>query len=121
MTLSRGGSGGDRGVWGVLGEAELEGWPGVPRRVERWGFTGGRPTIIRPEGTPYFRILNSELLISYVLPNRLSIAAFVILNATGLPCGQYVTSGCSYSSDMSAVSAFSSFLSPPFIAPLQQT
>ncbi len=38
--------GGDRGVWGVLGEAELEGWG---------------PTIIRPEGTPYLFTIHYSL------------------------------------------------------------
>ena len=33
---------GNRGFGGRRGTRH-EGWPGVPRRVERWGFTGGRP------------------------------------------------------------------------------
>ena len=102
VTWSRGGSGGEQGVWGLTSLAPpkgfpdanrralggsrrwrmkqgeesaavekikysrgsgtqifsgtasgLEGWPGVPRRVERWGFTGGRPPKNVASATPY--------------------------------------------------------------------
>ena len=43
--------GGDRGVWGVLGEAELEGW---------------ETTHIRPEGTPVFILYSLFFLIYYL-------------------------------------------------------
>ena len=51
--------GGDRGVWGVLGVAELEGWPGVPRKRACRVFGGSRV------GIPHFRPVGTPIVIIY--------------------------------------------------------
>ncbi len=55
--------GGDRGVWGVLGEAELEGWV---------------TTHIRPEGTPVF-ILYSLFFLLYYLKRTINDRPYIDL------------------------------------------
>ncbi len=55
----------------------------------------------------------------YVLPNRLSTDDFVIMNATGRPCGQWVISGHAIRRSTRAVSSSSELRSPAFIAALQ--